>query len=156
MEPAKLASDIESTLNTAYEELTGLSDTDAEKRPAEGQWSVKEIIGHMVDSASNNHQRWVRLQMTDGLSFPEYQQDNARWVALQQYNNRPWPSLLALWRHFNLHMAAMVENVDTACLDNLWVIDADTAIPLADLMTGYLVHLNMHLEQIRETLAQVG
>src|SRR5262245_2568653 len=83
--------------------LLGLSD-DASARPrAPGKWSPREVIGHLIDSASNNHQRFVRAQFQDDLVFAGYDQD--AWVRLQQYQNAPWPELVALWRAFNLHLA---------------------------------------------------
>ena len=38
--------------------------------------TIRQILGHLVDSASNNHQRIVRLQYNQELEFPDYQQDN--------------------------------------------------------------------------------
>jgi hypothetical protein len=34
-------------------------------KPAPGKWSKKEIPGHLVDSANNNHQRFLRAQFED-------------------------------------------------------------------------------------------
>src|SRR5919109_2457390 len=84
-------------------------DDRAEARTAPGKWSAKEIIGHLIDSASNNHQRFVRAQLQDDLVFPGYLQD--RWVEVQRYRDAPWPDLVALWRTFNLHIARVMESV---------------------------------------------
>src|SRR2546421_5895318 len=87
-----------------------LSMTEEESRVArvEGKWSPKEIIGHLIDSASNNHQRFVRAQFTDDLVFPGYEQE--RWVRAQAYNEEPWPLLVGLWKHFNLHLAHVMKH----------------------------------------------
>ena len=150
MDNHKLASDIAGAVYCVYGELIGLSEVAVQKRPFADEWSIKEIIGHLVDSASNNHQRWVRLQVDDVLSFPDYQRHNEKWVRIQRYNDRAWESLLQLWRLFNLHLAAMVKDVDKKCLRNIWLIDEDTTVTLQDLMVDYLRHLLLHLEQIRQ------
>jgi hypothetical protein len=89
--------------------LLALSDSEAAKVPAPGKWSPKQVIGHLIDSASNNHQRFVRAQFTEDLVFPGYHQDG--WVAAQQYQAVPWSDLIALWRLFNLHLARVIEAV---------------------------------------------
>ena len=119
MDRDRLALAIEKAVNSAYRELIELSDDAVQRRSSANEWSIKEIIGHLIDSASNNHQRWVRLQIADGLSFPDYQSDNERWVRIQQYNNQTWKSLLKLWRFFNLHLSTMVRGVNKECLQNL-------------------------------------
>jgi hypothetical protein len=152
MDNEQLAADIEAAVNEAYQEFINFSDTKAKRRPAEGGWSPKEIIGHLIDSASNNHQRWVRLQIDDGLSFPEYRHDNEAWVQIQYYNEQSWEALLKFWRHFNLHMASVVRGVRQECLEHIWVVDEDTTVTLEALMAGYLEHLQDHIEQIRSSL----
>jgi hypothetical protein len=119
-------------------------------RPTENAWCIKEIIGHLIDSASNNHQRMVRLQIKDQLEFPDYQHDNDKWVNLQGYTKRPWPELLALWQQFNRHIAHLIRSVDERCLHRVWIRDSQSHIPLADLMRDYLRHLRLHVEQIDE------
>ena len=152
MDHVKLASDIEQAVNSACDEFIALSDDVVQRRTTSDEWSIKEIIGHLVDSASNNHQRWVRLQIADDLGFPDYQEDNEKWVRIQQYNDRTWESLLALWRYFNLHLAAIIRGVNLECLQHVWVMDEVNTVTLRDLMVDYLRHLEMHLEQIRKNL----
>jgi hypothetical protein len=145
----QLAKNLEEIVNRAYTELRRLSEADAQRRPAPDAWSAKEIVGHLIDSASNNHQRFVRLQISDALSFPDYQQDNETWVTIQRYNEQPWEQLLTLWRHFNLHLSNIVRRVDRECLEHVWITGEDTSVTLGELMLDYLSHLNVHLDQIR-------
>jgi hypothetical protein len=152
MDDIHLSSSIEKAVDSAYDQLIGLPDEIVQRRPYEGAWSIKEIIGHLVDSASNNHQRWVRLQIDDGLRFPDYQADNEKWVSIQHYNDGAWDSLLSLWRFFNLHLSAMIRSVDRRCLQNRWVVDDSTSITLDALMADYLRHLQLHLDQVRKVL----
>ena len=121
-------------------------------RPSAQAWSIKEIIGHLIDSASNNHQRFVRLQLTRRLIFPDYGQDNIHWVKIQHYQDRPWTQLLELWRHFNKQLAYIMRSVDPTCLSHVWQVDPETSYTLFDLMTDYLRHMEDHLDQISFTL----
>ena len=88
--------DLEKAVEAAFRSLSVLPDDAAARRPSPGKWSPKEIIGHLIDSASNNHQRFVRAQLQDDLVFPGYAQDE--WVAAQRYQDGPWRELLELWR----------------------------------------------------------
>ena len=83
-----------------------MADADAAQRPAPGRWSAKEVIGHLIDSASNNHQRFVRALWQDDLIFSGYEPD--AWVAAQQYQGASWPELLDLWVAFNVHLARVM------------------------------------------------
>jgi len=148
----KLASDIENTVNEAFQQLRNLPPETIEARSKPGEWSAKEIVGHLVDSASNNHQRFVRLQIADRLVFPDYSQDNDAWVSIQSYQEAPWDELLALWRYFNLHLARVIRTVNEACIDHRWVVDESTSITLGELMIDYLRHLKDHLQQINEQI----
>ena len=73
------ALDLEDTVGRMAERLRGVSDAEAMRRPSAGKWSAKEIIGHLIDSASNNHQRFVRARWQEDMVFLGYQQDE--WVA---------------------------------------------------------------------------
>ncbi len=148
----RLASDIEATVNEACRRLKSLSDETVESRPDPGEWSVKQIVGHLVDSASNNHQRFVRLQVADGLVLPDYSQDNEAWVSIQSYQEAAWDDLLNLWRYFNLHLSHVIRTVNEECINHIWVVDEDTYVTLGELMTDYLRHLNDHLQQIDDCI----
>jgi hypothetical protein len=151
------ALDLEDTVIRAAERLRGVSDAEASRRPSPGKWSAKEIIGHLIDSASNNHQRFVRAQFQDDLIFPGYRQDE--WVASQQYQTAPWGELLDLWVSFNRHIARVMGVVPEADrmkehrrhnLDQLaWVpMPADAPATLDYFMRDYVGHLHHHLKQI--------
>jgi hypothetical protein len=148
----RLASEIEATVNKACQRLRSLPKEAVEARPNPAEWSVKEIVGHLVDSASNNHQRFVRLQVADGLVFPDYSQDNEIWVAIQSYQEAPWDDLLDLWRFFNLHLSHVIRTVNEKYIDHIWVVDEDTSVTLGALMIDYLRHLNDHLRQINQCI----
>jgi hypothetical protein len=133
-------------------------DDDAAARPtAPGKWSRKEIIGHLIDSATNNHARFVRALTSDDLVFEGYDQE--AWVRLQRYNERGWADLVALWRDYNLHIASIMSAADRDALDRphshhsldrIAFVPVATSEPatLAYLMRDYIAHLEHHLDQI--------
>ena len=145
------------TVERATPALLALGDQTSARRPAPGKWSAREIIGHLVDSASNNHQRFVRARWQDDLIFAGYAQD--AWVEAQRYQEAPWDDLVTLWASFNRHlarvMAATPESVRTKPHDrhNLrglaWeTMAADQPATLDDFMRDYVAHLKHHLGQI--------
>src|SRR5436309_8641080 len=97
------------TLADAAPRLLAISEQQSEIPRAEDKWSSKQIIGDLIDSAANNHQRFVRAQFTDDLVFPGYQQGD--WVRVQRYNDEAWSQLVQLWRHYNLHLLHLMSNV---------------------------------------------
>ena len=141
-----------------YAPLLGKMSDDASRQPrAPGKWCPREIIGHLIDSASNNHQRFVRAQFQDDLIFPGYAQD--AWVSAQHYRNAPWSELLELWRAFNLHIAHVMESVPDEQrlrlrprhnLDELaWKpFPRDKPATLDYFMADYVAHHQHHLDQI--------
>jgi hypothetical protein len=149
----RLAEELRGIVEEASEWLGNLSEDVVAKRPGEGHWSAKEILGHLVDSAVNNHQRFVRLQITDDLQFPDYSRDNDRWVAIQGYNRTDWNVLIQLWRHVNLHLARIIAAVDQRCIGNAWQLDRQTRYTLGELMIDFPVHMKGHLKQIETMTA---
>src|SRR3954468_20963373 len=88
--------------------LAGISDGDAAHRAAPDRWAPKEILGHLIDSAGNNHQRFVRAQLSPALDSPGYTQDT--WVTAQSYLTEPWPDLIDLWLSFNRHLVHVMRH----------------------------------------------
>jgi hypothetical protein len=137
--------------------LDKMSDEMTRQRPGPGKWSPREIVGHLIDSASNNHQRFVRALFQEDLVFPGYAQD--AWVSAQRYQDAPWNELLTLWRSFNLHIARVMEAAPAEerlrprarhNLDELaWrPVPRDKPATLDYFMADYVAHLEHHLSQI--------
>ncbi|MDR0907111.1 MAG: DinB family protein [Rikenellaceae bacterium] len=112
--------------------------------------TIKQLLGHLVDSASNNHQRMVRLQYNDPLVFPDYTQDNDRWIAIQDYQHSDWVNLVALWKSFNLHIVHLIKSVDQSTLSNSWTDFEGNEVTLAQMIAGYPEHLKLHIGHIEE------
>ena len=149
--------DFRRTLDEARVRLTRLSDAEASRPGTPGKWSPKEIIGHLIDSAANNHARFVRAQAADDLLFEGYDQE--AWVRAQRYNERRWRDLIRLWHAYNHHLADVMERADPDSLarprarhslDRIAFepLDATTPATLGYLMRDYVAHLKHHLNQI--------
>jgi hypothetical protein len=151
------AEELRDTVRNARPFLDALSEEASKKRPAPDKWCPREIIGHLIDSASNNHQRFVRAQFQEDLVFPGYQQD--AWVSVQQYRDASWSDLIALWQYFNLHIARVMEivpkdeRIRSRARHNLhelaWKpVPTDAPTTLDYFMRDYVGHLRHHLAQL--------
>ena len=143
-----IASELEHTLEDSRTRLLAITEHDAGLRRAPDAWSKKEILGHLIDSAANNHQRFVRLQNEDGLVLPAYQQNN--WVRTQNYAAREWRDLVDFWLAYNRHLVHVLRHADARAAGHIWKAPSGDAT-LAFLIEDYLRHLRHHLEQILES-----
>src|ERR1700730_15328386 len=87
--------------------LQEMSEERSRLRPQPDKWCPREVIGHLIDSASNNHQRFVRAQFQEDLVFSGYEQD--AWVSVQRYRDAPWEDLITLWNSSTLHSAWLMD-----------------------------------------------
>lgn len=142
----ELADELRAEVTRAQEQLMALSEADAGRSRGPGRWTAKEILGHLIDSALNNHQRFVRAQLASPLVMPDYDQE--AWVAVQRYRERPWVGLVALWLPLNLHLAAVMERVPAEKLQTPCIIGDTEPRSLESWMQHYLEHLKHHLQQI--------
>ncbi len=139
--------------------LQTISDNTAALKPNPLKWSKKELLGHLIDSAANNHQRFVRIQDKEDLIFEGYNQDF--WVKISNYQNENWNNIISLWYNYNLHLAQIIGNIadeilyKTRTSHNLHQI-AFKAIPekepttLVYFIEDYIDHMKYHLDQIFE------
>ncbi len=132
-------------VNEALQRLHSIEEDAASIRPAPGKWSKKEILGHLIDSAANNHQRFIRLQLASEVTLPGYDQD--AWVTANAYQQAKWADLVTLWAAYNLHLAAVIRNIDPACAEHVWHHPKEDH-KLGFLVEDYVGHLRHHLAQI--------
>jgi len=111
-----------------------------------GGWSRKQVLGHLIDSASNNHQRFVRAALQGQLDFPGYDQQG--WVRVQAVEEAPWPTLIALWASYNRHLAHVIAHLPPAQLGTACRIGSGEPVTLRFLVEDYLRHLLHHLAQL--------
>ena len=141
-----VAEAIRGAVNAALPKLESIAPEIARQKSSPEEWSKQQILGHLIDSACNNHQRMVRGGYNAAMDFPPYQQE--RWVELQAYNERDWHELISLWAAVNLHMCAMIDRLTDAQLDNPCNIGRAEPVTLRFVVDDYPRHMNMHLADI--------
>jgi DinB superfamily len=141
-----VAREIEAIVAGDRPRLDAIEESPAGVPIAAGKWSRKQILGHLLDSAFNNHQRFVRAQLAPSLAFPGYAQDS--WVAAQAYDRRSWADVVALWAAVNRHLAHVVAHIDPLALDRPCAIGDGAPVTLRFLAEDYVRHLRHHLAQV--------
>jgi len=112
----------------------------------DGGWTRKQVLGHMIDSAANNHQRFVRASLDGSYAGPFYAQEG--WVAAHGYNETPWPTLIAWWQTYHEMLKAVVERISEDRLDAECRVGDDEQVTLRFLIEDYIVHQRHHLAQL--------
>ena len=126
--------------------LEQLPKNKVESKPAPSAWSPSEELGHLLDSAANNHQRIVRAQSEDKLAFPGYEQN--RWVAINRYQHRDWKELIEVWQALNRQLLAAAESVPEAAWSHTLTVAASQPMTLEFVFDDYVSHMFHHLQHI--------
>ena len=142
----QLVQEFTEMLDAAEKRLLQLDESQARKRPSGGKWSAQEILGHLIDSASNNHQRFVRLQIGTDTKFPSYEQ--SAWVRAQAYQSEPWLSLVRFWAQYNRHLLHVIASLPGDRLGVLCSVGEGEPVTFEFLIRDYVRHLRHHLDQI--------
>jgi len=135
--------------------LSALSEDVVSNRRNSQNRNIKQILGHMVDSATNNTHRIIHLQYQGSpLIFPDYAAlgNNDRWIAIQNYQAENWSDLVQLWNFSNRHIIHVINNVNPDKLDNIWLSALDEEVSLRNMINGYLSHFELHLNEIEELI----
>ena len=117
--------------------------------------TIKMIVGHIIDSASNNTHRIVHLQNQESpLVFPNYATsgNNDRWIAIQDYQNEDWKLLVQLWKYSLLHISHVIRNVNSDKLNNEWISGPGEKVSLENMILDFPRHLKLHLDEIKELM----
>ena len=134
---------------TSVPKLRELPESETALKPSPDRWSKKEILGHLIDSACNNHQRFVRAQLEDGLTFPGYDQEG--WVRCQGYVTADWLLLVELWAAYNQHLAVIVGRLPVVSRAFVCRIGGGEELSFAAVVEDYVRHLDHHLAQLYRT-----
>jgi hypothetical protein len=116
-----------------------------------GGWTRKQIVGHLLDSATNNRQRLVRASEEGSHAGPQYGQDE--WVAAHGYASQPWETLLLWWEVEHEILAAVVDNIPEERLETSYTVGDDAPVTLRFLIEDYIRHQRWHLAQLTAPLA---
>ena len=141
-----LAANLLAIVNAAEPQLRKITAHDATAPLRDGAWSRKEILGHLIDSASNNHQRFVRACLQDSLDFPGYDQNGC--VRVQAPAAVDWNLLVSLWATYNRYLAHVIAQLPASKLETPCRIGSGDPVPLRFLAEDYVRHLKHHLDQI--------
>ena len=164
MKYQEVIDDINEVMKREIPLLLSLSEEQVNVRRNSQNRTVKMLVGHLIDSASNNHQRIVRLQYAPRcghsmpntemgmLVFPDYTQDNDLWIQLQDYQHEDWQQLVTLLNLYNRHICHVIHSVDETKLNNFWIDYEGCRVTLDAMIRGYVNHLNLHFGQIHELL----
>lgn len=143
-----IAREIRATVDEVYPLLARMTPEEVSRKARADKWCKKEILGHLIDSASNNHQRFVRASYNAAAEFPQY--DQVEWVRIQRYAEAEWPVLVILWSAYNRHLSHVIERIPEAAWSAPCNMGGETPVPLASVIKDYLRHVRHHVQQILE------
>ena len=142
----ELSEKLLSLVEAAEPRLREISETESTQSILPGGWSRKQVIGHLIDSASNNHQRFVRAALQTSLDFPGYDQGGS--VRVQAVQDADWQLLVALWAAYNRYLAHVIARLPASKLETVCRIGSGDAVTLEFLAKDYVTHLGHHLGQL--------
>lgn len=131
--------------DTIPESLRSISEAAYKAKPVPNKWSKKEILGHLIDSATNNHQRFVRVQFEES---PPIWYDQEQWVIYSAHQQTDTEQLITFWESYNRHLAFLLEQLPEERLGRLCRMKDGRTVTLAFLITDYVSHLEHHLKQL--------
>jgi hypothetical protein len=141
-----VAQEFRSRLKAIRGALMTVSPSIADTPWREGGWTRKQILGHLLDSAANNRQRFVRAATEGAYTGPKYAQE--AWVAAHGYAEQSWDDLLRWWMAEHEILMAVVDRIPAERFDSLCHVGDDEAVTLRFLIEDYVRHQVHHFEQI--------
>jgi uncharacterized damage-inducible protein DinB len=139
---ATLSRQLEETLST----LRGLTEAQADSRYAPGKWSIKELVGHMIDGERIFAHRALRFARNDQTPLPGFEQDN--YVFAGNFNNRRLSNLADEFEQVRRATLSLLRSLD----DEAWLrrgVASDNEISvraLAYIIAGHETH---HMQILR-------
>jgi len=151
----ELTTELISLVNIWESKLAGLDDKILSQRKNSQNRTIKQILGHLIDSISNNTHRAVHLQYQKSpFEFPNYASlgNNDRWIAIQNYQDDDWKVMIQLWKYSTFHFCHVVNHVDSSKLENEWIAGPGRNIRLRDMIIDFLRHYKLHLSEIDDLI----
>jgi hypothetical protein len=145
MDTLELSADIIRVVDSAETTFRKVDDVESRKPVLAGGWSRRQVLGHLIDSASNNHQRFVRASLQDSLEFPGYDQNG--WVQAQAVGEADWTLMVTLWASYNRYLAHLIAHLPPAKLEVPCRLGSKDPVTLGFVVEDYLRHLLHHLRQ---------
>ena len=141
-----LAQLFKDTLGRETPQLRALTESQAAERPKAEGWSRKEELGHLLDSAVNNHVRLVRASLDGRYQGPGYEQDG--WVRAHGYHEIPWANLVDMWEKHNALLLEVTQRIAPDRLGAPCEIGANAAVTLGFVIEDYVLHMQHHLDHL--------
>lgn len=142
----EVAEKLLSVIGAAEPKLQRISEPESLQPILSGGWSRRQVLGHLIDSASNNHQRFVRASLAEALDFPSYDQQG--FVRREAPEEVDWLLLISLWVAYNRYLAHIIRRLPANKLETPCHIGKEGSMPLRNVVSGYVSHLIHHLGQI--------
>ena len=139
---------LKDTIDREESHLRALSNEAAAIHPAgESSWSPKQELGHLIDSAANNHQRFVRGALDSEYRGPGYAQND--WVAIHAYQEMAWPELVSTWLTFNKLLLRVLRNSSENKLGvPCFIGTAAAPVTLGFVIDDYVLHMRHHIDHL--------
>jgi hypothetical protein len=143
--PTVLAQLLRQTIDRELPELRALKDEGAARAPRPGAWSPKQELGHLIDSAANNHMRFAVASIEGAYDGAGYTQDH--WVDAHGYQDLPWTEIVELWYRYNLLLAHLVERIAEERMQSRCAVGS-SAVTLRFLIVDYVRHMQHHVDHV--------
>lgn len=154
-ETSEITTEIKSVIQIWETRLASLPETIITERRNGQNRNIKQILGHLIDSISNNTHRVVHLQYQESpFSFPNYATfgNNDRWIAIQDYHHEDWNNMIQLWKYSLLHFCHVINSLSDDKLENEWIAGPGRNITLRAMIVDFLPHLKLHLKEIEDLI----
>lgn len=142
----EIAEQFRAGLDDVHSALIAVPESLADVPWRAGGWTRKQIVGHLLDSATNNRQRFVRASSEGSFEGPNYNQD--AWVAAHGYDRHPWQTLLTWWESEHEILMAVVDQIPEERLETQCFVGGDVPVTLRFLIEDYVTHQRWHLKQL--------
>ena len=148
-----------STLISAWEvKLFELPEQTVTVRKNRQNRSIRQILGHMVDSATNNTHRVIHMHYQKSpVNYPDYANlgNNDLWISIQNYQEEDWGELVRLWAAVNRHMIHLIGLIDASKLNQYWMSALNERVTLREMIADYPRHFRLHLNEISALINQL-
>jgi len=154
----QICEDLNKLISSWETKLASLPERTITKRVNSQNRSIRQIIGHMVDSATNNTHRIIHMHYQKSpVTYPDYANlgNNDRWIAIQNYQEEDWGDLVRLWAAVNRHMVHLIAQVDESKLNQIWISALKDRITLKEMIIDYPMHFKLHLNEISALINQL-
>lgn len=139
------ANRLKELLNIIPDKIRQIKQEDFVFKTHPDKWSKKQILGHLIDSAANNHQRFIRIQYED---IPTIRYEQNKWCELNHYHDLHSEHVINLWTIFNHHILEVVNRIPDENLERMGNTGLEEPVTLRFLIDDYVDHLEHHLRQI--------